>query len=526
MRGGVILVILGLLGGLGCGAGPKRPGWAAVRDVKAGDAWARRAVAEEHPDARIRWWRIDYRGETVGYRVERVIAHAARPEENDQWACEPETTPALDDAAGAVRTIERVDKMRYEINGRAVDRMLLLRQDQHRFGQPAVPVTYAHIRQIEGDRTLERWIMLTPRQARIDFGDGDAPLVVPAPESDMRALQIDGPPLDIESHTREPLAWFDLELGGYVRYLPAPPHVSPVGNKLQRLLPLGPEPLITLRSRVDRQGGAADVVEIQRGPLSYVRGRRNAVLRAQPCEMPVVESGIPVEGLPRDWHEGQPVRFRFRPAEGLPEILRSGPYQDVARQGPSVLVQTRAVSSTRRPRLEPLHRRATLMIESDAPAIRTLAHEAAGDAADPHRVLIELAETVRQVIRRPGGRPLASALEALESRHGDCSEQAYLLCALARARGIPATVGIGLVLHDGAFNFHAWTIARVDDAWRPYDPTRRFYGALPPSYLLLGTENGDNLRPPVLGAVLNLLSVKAFTADVDLDRQASRSAAE
>ena len=41
--------------------------------------------------------------------------------------------------------------------------------------------------------------------------------------------------------------------------------------------------------------------------------------------------------------------------------------------------------------------------------------------------------------------PDATAAEVARSREGDCTEHAVLLAALARARGIPARVAMGLV---------------------------------------------------------------------------------
>ena len=58
-------------------------------------------------------------------------------------------------------------------------------------------------------------------------------------------------------------------------------------------------------------------------------------------------------------------------------------------------------------------------------------------------------------------------------REGDCTEHAVFLAALARARGIPARVAIGLVYVGRlqAFGYHMWTEVYVDKRWIPVDAT-------------------------------------------------------
>ena len=56
-------------------------------------------------------------------------------------------------------------------------------------------------------------------------------------------------------------------------------------------------------------------------------------------------------------------------------------------------------------------------------------------------------------------------------RKGDCKEHAIYLAALARARGIPARVAIGMVYSNGAFGGHMWTEVYIDGRWIPLDGT-------------------------------------------------------
>ena len=69
-----------------------------------------------------------------------------------------------------------------------------------------------------------------------------------------------------------------------------------------------------------------------------------------------------------------------------------------------------------------------------------------------------------------------TALEAFQSRSGDCTEYALLLAALARAENIPTRVVFGISysnkrFHGKAHVFipHAWTQAWIDDRWQSFD---------------------------------------------------------
>ena len=85
-------------------------------------------------------------------------------------------------------------------------------------------------------------------------------------------------------------------------------------------------------------------------------------------------------------------------------------------------------------------------IQSDDPLIVADAKKAAGDETDPWRVAVALERYVnREVTKKDFTQAFATAAEVAKSREGDCTEHAVFLAALARARGIPARVAIGLV---------------------------------------------------------------------------------
>lgn len=117
------------------------------------------------------------------------------------------------------------------------------------------------------------------------------------------------------------------------------------------------------------------------------------------------------------------------------------------------------------------------LIQSDNPKIVALAAEAAGQEEDPWTVAKSLeARTKATITKVDYTQALASAAEVVESGVGDCTEHAVLLAALARARGIPARVAIGLVYLEqdgkGTFAYHMWDELYLGKRWIPMDGTQ------------------------------------------------------
>jgi transglutaminase-like putative cysteine protease len=120
-------------------------------------------------------------------------------------------------------------------------------------------------------------------------------------------------------------------------------------------------------------------------------------------------------------------------------------------------------------------RRSGGLVQSDDPLVVKLAQQAAGDERDPWQAAIALERFVKGYMREVNfSQALASAAEVARARKGDCTEHAVLLAALARARGIPARVAVGLVYiePEQALGFHMWTEVHVAERWLPLDGTR------------------------------------------------------
>lgn len=137
-------------------------------------------------------------------------------------------------------------------------------------------------------------------------------------------------------------------------------------------------------------------------------------------------------------------------------------------------------------------------LQSDAPEIRKLAHDGAGDAKTPREQMQKLEEFVRTYIRTKNlSVGYASALEVARKPEGDCTEHAVLLAALGRALGIPTRVVDGLAYTDHYAGLahvlvpHAWAQAWVDGHWQSFDAALHGFDA---GHVALAVGDGDPWR--------------------------------
>jgi hypothetical protein len=99
-----------------------------------------------------------------------------------------------------------------------------------------------------------------------------------------------------------------------------------------------------------------------------------------------------------------------------------------------------------------------------------------------------------------------SALEALRTGRGDCTESAALLAAYGRAAGIPTRVANGLAYSREAYHGvsnvfmpHSWVLAFVDGHWRSFDSA---LGQFDATHIALTLGDGD----AAAGAAANQLA--------------------
>jgi transglutaminase-like putative cysteine protease len=126
--------------------------------------------------------------------------------------------------------------------------------------------------------------------------------------------------------------------------------------------------------------------------------------------------------------------------------------------------------------------RPTAIIDSDNPDVLNCALEVGGEDADPVKVAVRLYYFVRDVIWYDPYYPFYKpehyrASNTLETKNGYCVSKAVLLCALARARGIPSRLGFAdvknhlatrqLLEHLGTdiFVYHGFTELYLEGKW-------------------------------------------------------------
>lgn len=117
------------------------------------------------------------------------------------------------------------------------------------------------------------------------------------------------------------------------------------------------------------------------------------------------------------------------------------------------------------------------LINSDDPAVATLATALAQAKSEPTDMALALTEGVFKSIRKKNfSKTFDSARDVAKTLEGDCTEHAVLLCALLRNRGIPARIASGLIATGGAqettFAYHMWSEAWVGERWLPLDATQ------------------------------------------------------
>jgi hypothetical protein len=179
---------------------------------------------------------------------------------------------------------------------------------------------------------------------------------------------------------------------------------------------------------------------------------------------------------PRDMD--QKIRYRFD-NHGNESALPTGAGQRTWREAQTTWVQVCATCPLDAMPLDDTERRraleSTQWLESADPALVKRAQRlaAGGDAAAKMRRLAGF-------VRRHMGTQIdmlgyGTALEALRTRRGDCTEFAVLLAALGRAAGVPTRIAIGRVYarhfegHRHVFVPHAWVQAWTGSGWESFD---------------------------------------------------------
>jgi hypothetical protein len=114
------------------------------------------------------------------------------------------------------------------------------------------------------------------------------------------------------------------------------------------------------------------------------------------------------------------------------------------------------------------------LIQSDDDQVQAMANSVAPGETDPWKLAVELERYVKDIVKLKNfSQAFDTAAEVARLREGDCTEHSVLLAALARARGIPARVAIGLIYQPStqSFVYHMWNELWIGDHWVPMDST-------------------------------------------------------
>ncbi len=139
---------------------------------------------------------------------------------------------------------------------------------------------------------------------------------------------------------------------------------------------------------------------------------------------------------------------------------------------------------------------ANTWMETMDPQLIAAAQQATARADTPAKKMEKLTVFTRQRLEKhPQFGGYATALQAYQTRSGDCTEYALLLAALGRVVQVPTRVIFGLSYSresfhgkKNAFAPHAWVQAWVGGAWRSYDAGLEVFDA---AHIALRLSNGD-----------------------------------
>lgn len=139
-------------------------------------------------------------------------------------------------------------------------------------------------------------------------------------------------------------------------------------------------------------------------------------------------------------------------------------------------------------------------IESDDPALTALAGQLKTDS--PVKTAQAIYDWVKSEVRYAGYiADDRGALRAYKERRGDCTEYAYLVCALARANGIPARAVGGYVVRQNtilqAEAYHNWAELYIDNKWQLVDAQKQQFMPAKNTYVafeIIASRNINNLK--------------------------------
>ncbi len=240
------------------------------------------------------------------------------------------------------------------------------------------------------------------------------------------------------------------------------------------------------------------------GELEIVVADRAAAEAAARGRVELLDAGLVrprFVGDPRPLDRGDRERYRLDwPAEAPPPPAIGA--QRIEQDGDALVVVVEPGQGTVAEWVDDedrtRHLVATAILDADDPDVVRFArrHDRAGRSDADRAELLRVA-VHRHINRKGMATAFAGAGETVRSRAGDCTEHAVLLAAALRAIGIPSRTVSGLVWtrHDGAaggaFLWHMWTQAVIDDRWVDLDATLPGKAPFHPGHLAVSVSDGS-----------------------------------
>ncbi len=179
--------------------------------------------------------------------------------------------------------------------------------------------------------------------------------------------------------------------------------------------------------------------------------------------------------------ELETIEVRIKSMDGQRPKYISEPRQKMTKQGKDfVELVIRADSPPKKGIKLPIRNKRTFLKETpyealkDEKLVKTV-QDVVGDEKDLWKAAKKINGFVYKHIENKSlARAFASAIEALDTQEGDCTEHAVLFSALAKIAGIPTRLATGLVYVGGprhVFGYHEWVEIWTGKEWIAMDPT-------------------------------------------------------
>jgi transglutaminase-like putative cysteine protease len=217
-----------------------------------------------------------------------------------------------------------------------------------------------------------------------------------------------------------------------------------------------------------------------------------------------------------EWFKHRALRFVLTRSDGAPVQIAATDEQAVVvgKQNAAILTICADCGAAEHPSPEELARYLTpnAWVQSDNAEIRALARNTVSPSMPVDVRMHKLERLVKQRMRGSNDfLGFGSALDALHTGSGDCTEFSVLLAAFARSQGIPTRIAMGMAYSDrfsgkkDVFSPHVWVQAWDGKRWTSYDAGLDGFDS---THIALAVGSGEPDELQVTTAELPLLHME------------------